>query len=95
MSRGREAWQQLAASYYAFDGFPELMFVFFFVGPFSEVRLTGSFREALFGSAFFLGSGHHHCIIMIIIIIIIIVSGKKEPKKKKTPNINSGKPSKA
>ena len=57
MSRGREAWQQLAASYYAFDGFPELMFVFFFVGPFSEARLTGSFREALFGSAFFLGSG--------------------------------------
>ena len=57
MSRGREAWQQLAASYYAFDGFPELMFVFFFVGPFSEARLTGSFREALFGSSFFLASG--------------------------------------
>ena len=57
MSRGREAWQQLAASYYAFDGFPELMFVFFFFGPFSEARLTGSFREVLFGSAFFLGSG--------------------------------------
>ena len=36
MSRGREAWQQLAASYYAFDGFPELMFVFFFVGPFQK-----------------------------------------------------------
>ena len=66
MSRGREAWQQLAASYYAFDGFPELMFVFFFVGPFSEARLTGSFREAL---------------IIIIIIIIIIVSGKKEPNE--------------
>ena len=27
MSRGREAWQQLAASYYAFDGFPELIII--------------------------------------------------------------------
>ena len=57
MSRAREAGQQLAASYYGFDGFPEFMFVFFFFGPFSEARLTGSFREVLFGSAFFLGSG--------------------------------------
>ena len=68
MSRAREAGQQLAASYYGFDGFPEFMFVFFFFGPFSEARLTGSFREALFGSAFFLGSGP-----FIIIIIIIII----------------------
>ena len=57
MSRAREAGQQLAASYYGFDGFPEFMFVFFFFGPFSEARLAGSFREVLFGSAFFLGSG--------------------------------------
>ena len=57
MSRAREAGQQLAASYYGFDGFPESMFVFFFFGPFSEARLTGSLREVLFGSAFFLGSG--------------------------------------
>ena len=47
MSRGREAWQQLAASYYAFDGFPELMFVFFFCGPFSEARLTPSILWSL------------------------------------------------
>ena len=50
MSRAREAGQQLAASYYGIDGFPEFMFVFFF-GPFSEARLNGSFREVLFGSA--------------------------------------------
>ena len=56
MSRAREAGQQLAASYYGFDGFPEFMFVFFFFGPFSEARLTDSFREVLFGSAFFLPS---------------------------------------
>ena len=52
MSRAREAGQQLAASYYGFDGFPESMFVFFF-GPFSEARLTVFFSEVLFGSAFF------------------------------------------
>ena len=57
LCRAREAGQQLAASYYGFDGFPEFMFVFFFFGPFSEARLTDSFREVLFGSAFFLGSG--------------------------------------
>ena len=45
MSRAREAEQQLAANYYGFDGFPESMFVFFFFGPFSEARLTGSFSE--------------------------------------------------
>ena len=56
-ARAREAGQQVAASYYGFDGFPESMIVFFFFGPFSEARLTGSFREVLFGSAFFLGSG--------------------------------------
>ena len=39
MSRAREAGQQLTASYYGFDGFPEYMFVFFFLGPFSEARL--------------------------------------------------------
>ena len=49
MSRAREAGQQLAASYYGFDGFPEFMFVFFFFGPFSEARLTGSFREVHWG----------------------------------------------
>ena len=32
MSRAREAEQQLAAKYYGFDGFPESMFVFFFIG---------------------------------------------------------------
>ena len=52
MSRAREAEQQLAANYYGLS-----MFVFFIFGPFSEARLTGSFREVLFGSAFFLGSG--------------------------------------
>ena len=51
MSRAREAGQQLVASYYGFDGFPEFMFVFFFFGPFSEARLTDSFREVLFASS--------------------------------------------
>ena len=67
MSRGREAWQELAASYYAFDGFPELMFVFFFVGPFSEARLTGSFREVI--------------IIIIIIIVSSLCPVEKEPSE--------------
>ena len=40
MSRAREAEQRLATNYYGFDGFPESMFVFFFIGPFSEERLT-------------------------------------------------------
>ena len=31
MSRAREAGQQLAASYYGFDGFPEFMIVFFII----------------------------------------------------------------
>ena len=39
MSRAREAGQQLAASYYGFDGFPESMFVFFFFGHFSSSSL--------------------------------------------------------
>ena len=56
-ARGKLGSSWLLASYYGFDGFPEFMFVFFFFGPFSEARLTGSFREVLFGSAFFLGSG--------------------------------------
>ena len=38
MSRAREAGQQLAASYYGFDGFPESMFVFFFFGHFHHHR---------------------------------------------------------
>jgi len=51
MSRAREAEQQLDATYYGFDGFPESIFVFFFC-PFSEARLTGFFSEVLFGSVF-------------------------------------------
>ena len=45
LCRAREAEQQLAANDSGFDGFPEPMFVFFFFGPFSEARLTGSFSE--------------------------------------------------
>ena len=85
MSRAREAAQQLAATYYGFDGFPESMFVFFFFGPFSEARLTGSFSEVLFGSAFSCTSSSsiHQFIttIVIMIMIMILYLTARSPKK--------------